>query len=64
MDPILKDQKSGGMDKAATLKAKLWRDTPEERRKVLMPFFCGTLAPKGVALGNVKKDSSVRVTNA
>jgi hypothetical protein len=29
-----------------------------------MPFFCGTLAPKGVALGNVKKDSSVRVTNA
>ncbi len=64
MDPMLKDQKSAGMEGAAALKAKLWRDTPEERRKALMPFFWTTLAPKGVALGNVNKRSSVRVTNA
>jgi hypothetical protein len=64
MDPMLKDQKSAGMEGAAALKAKLWRDTPEERRKALMPFFWGTLAPKGVVLGNENKRSSVRVTNA
>src|SRR5260370_4997659 len=64
LDPMLKDQKSAGMDGAAALNAKLWRVTPEERRKVLMPFFWGTLAPKGVVLGNVNKRSSVRVTNA
>jgi hypothetical protein len=64
MDPILKDQKSAGMDEAAALKAKLWRPTPEERRNALMPFFWTTLAPKGVVLGNVKKHSSVRVTNS
>ncbi len=63
MDPMLKDQKSAGMDGAAALKAKLWRATPEERRNALMPFFWTTLAPKGVVLGNVKKQSSVRVTN-
>ncbi len=64
MDPMLKDQKSAGIEGAAALKAKLWRETSEDRRKVLMPFFWGTLAPKGVVLGNVKKRSSVRVTNA
>jgi hypothetical protein len=64
MDPMLKDQKSAGMEGAAALKAKLWRATPEERRNALMPFFWTTLAPKGVVLGNVKKESSVRVTNA
>jgi len=64
MDPMLKDQKSAGMEGGAALKAKLWRDTPKDRRKALMPFFWGTLAPKGVVLGNVNKRSSVRVTNA
>jgi Type I phosphodiesterase / nucleotide pyrophosphatase len=64
MDPMLKDQKSAGMEGAAALEAKLWRATPEERRNALMPFFWTTLAPMGVVLGNVKKQSSVRVTNA
>ena len=63
MDPVLKDQKSAGMEESAALKARLWRGTPEERRKALMPFFWGTLAPKGVVLGNMNKHSSVRVTN-
>jgi hypothetical protein len=64
LDPMLKDQKSAGMEGASALKVKLWRDTPEERRQALMPFFWRTLAPKGVVLGNVNKRSSVRVTNA
>ena len=64
MDPMLKDQKSAGMEGAVALKARLWRATPEERRNALMPFFWTALVPKGVVLGNVKKRSSVRVTNA
>ena len=64
MDPVLKDQKSAGMEQAAELKAKLWRSTPEARREALAPFFWQTLAPRGVVLGNVSKGSSVRVTNA
>ena len=64
MDPMLKDEKSAGMEHEAALKAKFWRATPEERRSALMPFFWTTLAAKGVVLGNVKKGSSVRVTNA
>jgi hypothetical protein len=39
------------------------RATPEERRLTLLPFFWGTLAPAGVVLGNVTKNSSVQVTN-
>ena len=64
MDPMLKDEKSAGMDGAKELKAKLWKPTPDERRRALMPFFWTTLASKGVVLGNVQKGSSVRVTNA
>jgi hypothetical protein len=64
MDPVLKDQKSAGMEHAAEQKARLWRDTPEARREALAPFFWKTLAPRGVVLGNVGKGSSVRVTNS
>jgi hypothetical protein len=63
LDPLLKDEKSAGMEKAAVVKAKYWRASPDERRRALMPFFWTTLAPQGVVLGNVKKKSSVRVTN-
>jgi hypothetical protein len=64
IDPLLKDEKTAGMQGAEALKATLWRPTPEERRQALMPFFWTTLAPKGLVLGNVPKGSSVRVTNA
>lgn len=50
------------MDDAA-LRDKLWQPTADERRKALMPFFWGTLAPAGIVLGNVAKGSSVRVKN-
>jgi hypothetical protein len=64
LDPVLKDQKSAGMQDGPALYAGLWRPTPEARRESLMPFFWKTLAPRGVLLGNVTKGSSVRVTNA
>ena len=63
MDPMLKNEKSAGMDEAAGLRARFWRDTPEERRRALMPFFWGTLAPRGVVLGDPAAGGSMHVTN-
>ena len=65
IDAQLMNDKDCGMayENAAALRAKLWRPSPEERRRALMPFFWGTLAAQGVVLGNVSKGSSVRVTN-
>jgi len=59
----------GGLDSALPLKEslpirqQLTKPTPEERRTTLLPFFWGKLATSGVVLGNVKKNSSVQVTN-
>jgi hypothetical protein len=64
MDPLLKDEKSAGMEQVKELKARLWRPAPDERRRALMPFFWTSLAAQGVVLGNLQKGSSVRVTNA
>jgi hypothetical protein len=64
IDPLLMTQKAAGMEKADVLRRRLWRPTAEERRQALMPFFWSELAPKGIVLGNVNKNSSVQVTNA
>jgi hypothetical protein len=64
MDPSLLDrpEDSGIYDEGVT-RARYWRETPEERRAVLMPFFWRTLAPMGVVLGNKAKGSAVTVRN-
>ena len=59
----------GGLDdslvgKATHLRDRLGKGTPEERRAALMPFFWTKLAPGAVVLGNVRKGSSVQVSNA
>jgi hypothetical protein len=64
IDPALMNEKTAGMSKAAAQRDRLWRDTPEARRELLLPFFWKDLAPRGVVLGNVTKGSSVRVTNS
>lgn len=46
------------------LKADYLAETPEERRKKLMPFFWGTLVPGGQAFGNRDRGSAARVINA
>jgi hypothetical protein len=40
-----------------------WKDSAEERRRALMPFFWGTLAQEGIVLGNKEKGSQVKVKN-
>jgi hypothetical protein len=63
-DPLLLDPKNGGswMDEGA-LKAKFWRDSPDERRRVLFPFIWGTVAKQGQIFGNQAKGSIAHVTN-
>ena len=56
------DARSGAEDIAVTRK-RYWRDTPEERRAALMPWFWGTLAPSGMVLGNQARGSKVTVRN-
>src|SRR2546429_1982918 len=36
IDPLLMNEQVTGMEQAPELRAKLWRTTPEERRKALM----------------------------
>lgn len=62
MDPLLMHEKRAGMGNQA-LRQRFGRATPDERREVLTLFFCGALAPKGLVLGNLTRNSSVRVTN-
>jgi hypothetical protein len=65
IDPLLMKEKDAGMTEtgAPELRERLWKLQPEERRRALLPFLWGTLAPAGIVLGNVSKGSSVQVTN-
>lgn len=47
----------------AELKKKYWRETSEERRKVLMPFFWNNIAVNGQIHGNRKLGSKVNILN-
>src|SRR5262249_6131488 len=44
-------------------KKEYWRETPEERRRLLMPFLWTTIAKDGQIFGNRKRGSDVFVTN-
>lgn len=46
------------------LKEKFWRDSPQERRKALMPFFWGEVAKMGQLHGNRELGSKVDLTNS
>ncbi len=53
----------GNISDTNAVRKKLWRETPEERRALLMPFFWGTVAKRGQVWGNRDKGSLVRVSN-
>ena len=40
-----------------------WRATPEERRETLMPFTWGTIAKKGLLVGNRNVNSIMQLAN-
>ncbi len=62
-DEALMNEEAGGVKDVPTLKAKFWRDTPQERREALMPFFWSVMAKQGQVYGNQAKGSTAKVTN-
>lgn len=52
-----------GVRDVAALRQRLWRATPAARRRLLMPFFWDSLAPRGLVLGNVALGSPVTLQN-
>src|SRR6185369_16277406 len=66
IDPLLMNEKTANMkdDAGKSRRERYGSDSAEDRRKKLMPFFWNEFVPGGVVFGNVKKGSSVRVTNA
>lgn len=62
-EDLLMNSTNGGVKNTNTLRAEFWRDTPEQRRETLLPFFWNTIARKGQLIGNQKKGSVMTVTN-
>ena len=53
----------GGVSDAAALRKAYWRDTPEARREVLLPFVWGVLAKDGQLFGDPTRKAAARLTN-
>lgn len=60
-DTMLINKKQFGDVK--TMKANYWKDTPEERRQVLMPFTWDFIAKNGTIIGNRNLGCTMDVTN-
>ncbi|MSU41658.1 MAG: AP protein [Pedosphaera sp.] len=54
---------NGGVLNTNALRRDFLRDTPEARRKALLPFFWSEISSKGQIFGNQQKGSVARVTN-
>lgn len=57
------DTLEGAKERTALAEQKYWRDTPDERRSVLMPFMWSTVAADGQLFGNRTLGSDSHVTN-
>ena len=57
------NKKSGKVEDEPALRRAYWRETTEDRRKALMPFFWNVIAKEGQVYGNRDKGSDASVTN-
>ena len=62
-ETLLNRELGGGVRDIPGLKARFWRDTPEERREALLPFFWKTVARQGQVFGDPAHNCRSRVTN-
>lgn len=62
-DPALINKEFGGVADTNALKKLFWRESAEERRKALMPFFWSVIAEKGQIYGNQSLGSIAQLTN-
>jgi len=62
-DAALVNREQGGVRNIPALRQSFVRDTPEESRAALLPFFWNVIARQGQLFGNRAAGSDVRVTN-
>src|SRR5918997_612317 len=62
-DAALMNKEAGGVADVPALKRAYWRETPEERRRALMPFLWEVMVPRGRIYGDASKGEGARVTN-
>jgi hypothetical protein len=62
-EEALMGRESGGVEDAEALRAAFWRDSPQDRRRALLPFFWTVIAERGQLYGNRALGSEARVTN-
>lgn len=57
-------KEAGKIEQPEPIRREFWRETPDERRAVLMPFLWTTVAAHGQIYGNQTKGSVARITNS
>lgn len=62
-EKALINKQHGGVADAKAIEERFWRETPEERREALLPFFWKKIAREGQLYGNLPKGSSSQITN-
>ncbi len=62
-DQALMNKENGDVTDIAALRAAYWRDSPEARRSVLMPFLWSEIGKRGQIYGNRDRGSDAFVTN-
>ena len=63
VDVELVNKQFGGVRDVNDLKKRYWRDTPENGRAAIMPFFWSTIAKEGQIFGDPSKKARTRLTN-
>ena len=63
IDPLLMSREDAGMKDAERLRQSLWAESPEQRRRLLMPFLWNELVPRGVIFGNRDRGSTATLRN-
>lgn len=62
-EEMLIDKDAGGVDDVRLTRQRFWADSPETRRRLLMPFVWGAVAEQGQLVGDPEHGSSVACTN-
>lgn len=62
-EKALINKQYGGVGDVKGIEERFWRETPEERRAALLPFFWSKIAKEGQIYGNLAKRSSSQITN-
>jgi len=53
----------GGVENLKMTKERFWRDTPEARREMMMPFFWGMIGKQGQIFGDPEQHGDAMITN-